>query len=79
MGLLPRLTFWEGLVPDAESPFLKLADIEVTNNHTKRFGVAKAMQRNTPKSFTQVPQHQVGFEVDVDDHHDAPTSLVVTT
>ena len=31
------------------------------------------MKRNTVQSFTQVPQHQVGFEMDVYDHQDAFT------
>ena len=42
----PRVTFCEGLIPGVESPFLGLANIEVTNNHTKSFRVAKPVQRN---------------------------------
>ena len=34
-GRFPRITFCEGLIPDAESSFLWLADVEVTNDHAK--------------------------------------------
>ena len=33
----PCITFCEGLVPDAEPPFLKLATVEVPNEHPKTF------------------------------------------
>ena len=46
-GRIPRITFSEDLVPDAESSFVGLADIEVANNHAKSFGVAWPMRRNT--------------------------------
>ena len=32
------MTFSEGLIPDVESFFLKLADVEVTNDHAKGLG-----------------------------------------
>ena len=34
----PRITFREGLVPDAESSCLGVTDIEVTDDHAKSFG-----------------------------------------
>ena len=65
----PRIALSEGLVPDTEFSFFWLANIEVTNCHTKTFGVAWPMKRNTTKPFTQIPQFQVRFKMDVDDHH----------
>ena len=50
----PRITFCESLFSNVESPFLGLADVEVTNNHSKRLEVARPMRRNKTWSFTQV-------------------------
>ena len=62
----PHIPFCESLVPDVESPILGLADIQVTNNRGQ-------CRENKTWSFTQVPQYQVGFDMNVDNHQDAFT------
>ena len=65
-----RITFSEGLVPDAESSFLGLAEIQDTKNHTECFRVTWPMKVNTALSFTQTPEYRIRFEMDVHNHQD---------
>ena len=55
----PCSTFCEGLIPDVESPFLGLANVEISNDHPKGFKLMWPVKRNTVLSFAQIPQYQV--------------------
>ena len=42
----PCITFCEDLVPDAEPPFLRLANVEVPHNHSKAFRITEPVENN---------------------------------
>ena len=45
---LHRITICEGLVPDAEPPFLKLANVDVPNDNAKRSQITWPMLSDKP-------------------------------
>ena len=71
----PCITFCEVLVPDAEPPFLRLANVEIPNNHPMTFGTTWPVKSDATQPFTKVSQEKVGLKVHVDDHQNAFTRL----
>ena len=72
----PCITFCEDLVPDAEPPFLRLANVEVPNNHPKDFRTTGPMENNATLPSTKVSQDQVGLKVHVDDYQNVCTIVL---
>ena len=74
-GSLSCITVGECLSPNIEPSFLRLANIEVSHNHSSKLRVQWSMRRDKPESFAQTPQGQVWREVNIDNHKITVTSL----
>ena len=57
-------------LPSSDSQILKS-----TNNHPKGFRVVCPMRSDKTQSFTQVPEGQVGLEVNINNHKITATKL----
>ena len=54
-AVFPCITFCEGLIPDVESPFLGLANVEVSNNHSQGLQGSKANEEKYGVTFHAGP------------------------
>ena len=70
-----RITFCQGLVPDAEPLFLRFANVEISNDHPNTFRMTRPAERNATQPFTKVSQDLVGLKEHVDGYQNAITRL----
>ena len=77
-GKLRCITLCKVLVPDVESPFLRLTNIEVTNFHTKVFRVTRPIKGSTEQPFAKIPQDKVKFKMNINAFTRSYGSDVVT-
>ena len=67
-GSFHRISVSEGMIPNIESSFLWLANIEVTHNHSQGFRVTRPVRSDKSESFKQIPQGQIRLKMNVDDN-----------